>query len=94
MSVRPVPFRQWIGAFEQGATSACLIHGSDLRHIKDAEAARIAIFRMEQCSNGLRELSGQVQSPALRKRLQILSRKLTAFANELAESALDPALDE
>jgi len=52
-----------------------------LRHIRDPEAVRIAIFRMEQCSNGLRELSGQVESPALRKRLRFLSRELTALAS-------------
>jgi hypothetical protein len=60
----------------------------------DDEFVRIAIFRLEHCSKWLLELSEQVQSRALRRRLLQLSRQLTAHAEALADGCPEPSADE
>jgi hypothetical protein len=60
----------------------------------DGEFVRIAIFKLEDCSKRMLELSEQVQSRSLHHRLSLLSRELSDLAKELAEGIADGTADE
>lgn len=57
----------------------------------DTEYLRIAIFRLEDCSKRLLEVSEQVRSRALRQRLLTLSRELAKHADALAGEGVPPS---
>jgi hypothetical protein len=60
----------------------------------DTEYLRIAIFRLEDTAKRLLEVSEQVQSRALRRKLLTLSRELTKDADALAVEGVTPSADE